>query len=236
MKPAYFCKLLCLLLAVVFLTGCTEKEFDPETDDFAVIVLDANVFKITNPEGEDVYWSRKQKDPMPPPKGTMAFSSYKFDVNTGGMDITLTVPYRKSFTAHPKLPQTGIPPRFYARFNKGNMWVSDIYVSGAFLGPVTAYDNNVVELSGSSSDIIIEFYVHEEENRDSTYKTSKYLYRLMGSGENAKIRLKGDEIVTEGMVGDYTVAKSEIVKSYPDSSGNWEEVYTKTYSEDGKEK
>ncbi len=235
MKSSYFCKLLCLLLTVVFLTGCTEKEFDPETDDFAFIFFDLNAVQIINAEGKEIHWTKDDLGCLiPPPSGNMQFSVWEGYFDLGE---TLTVPYSKSFTVQTKLPLYGHDISCRAYFNKNSTWVSEVYVNSGSEGTVTIHDNNVVEFDGSSSDIRVDFTVHEGKNRGWNDDTDKYLYLIEGhNGSHTKIRLKGDEIVTEGMVGDYTVTKSERIRSESDSLGNWEEVYTKTYSEDGKEK
>ncbi len=237
MKSSHFCKLLCMLLAVVFLTGCTEKEFDPEADNYAVVKFHLNTVQLINAEGKELHWSENViGDRILPLLGTMPYSDCISHLSSSGY-VDVTVPYSKSFTIRPKLPQHGTLPDFHVEFYKSDMIVGDVEVSCAFEGDVTIYDNNVVELAGNGPGIIVYFTLYEKESQGSDDSREKYQYTLRGSNEkHAKLRLAGDKIVAEGMVGDYTVTKSERIRSESDSLGNWEEVYTKTYSEDGKEK
>ncbi len=236
MKPTYFCKLLCLLLTVVFLTGCTEKEFDPETDDYAVVEFHRSITRLTNAEGQELHWSDGEDDSsLPFPQGTMAYSNYTSYLGTISSSSTyVTVPYSKSFTARPEpLPHNSLP-RFSAQFIKDGKWVSDIYILGDFDGDITIRDDNVVELEGDGPDITADFSVYESENPSIDGRRKRYLYILKGSTKkHAKLSLTGNKIVAEGMVGDYMITKYE----YPESVDCIQEkIYTKTYSEDGKEK
>ena len=247
MRRTCIYKAICCLLISLLLTGCNGAEtppsevsrpffsegtdvFDPAAipGDYACINFGLNQVNITNAEGEELHWSKNQfGDSVFPPEGSMQFYHY---YPSGMIDADVWIPYSESFTVQTRVPSKGHLYSFSAKFNKGGFWVSDMMISGSFEGMVTLSEDNSMCLNGTHSNITFVFWLHEGENHGISTSSRTYCYELDGgAGENTKIRLEGDEVVAEGLMGEYTVTKTDSqtdetiwTKNYPADSGDGE--------------
>ena len=245
MKKRCIRTVLCLLAAILLLAGCKSSgqlvsdvskpvssaetglilsTTDPETPDcdYAIISFHPCFLNVTNAEGGELHWSA---DSIYPPVGSIEHFGYRVLGLKPVADIW--VPYSESFTVQTRVPQNQSSAEFGAQFNRDSFWVSDLSVIGNFEGTLTLSDDNTMKLNGKHSHIQAHFWVYEEEGRN--IKTGKYRYILdADAGENTQIRLEGDELIAEGIVGKYTVTKYE----YSESSLGGQEIYTKVYNAD----
>lgn len=249
MNFSAICKNFCCLLALFMLIGCGELRNSSEkslpnppdpaevfhleniANDYAIVSLDGKCVKFTNAQGKELCWGKNQLgDPVWPPEGDMGYFEYRLPGLEPGFETV--VPYSESFTIQTRTPLEGRYVSCSAAFHKNGKWVSELRINSKIEGAVTFYDNAVVELSGDNSELRVFFTVHEGESKDLPITSRKHEYLLEGSGkEEVRLSLVGDEIVTEGMAGPYTVTKTEY--SQWDSFG--EPIYTRTYEEGSKE-
>lgn len=243
MKLPAFRKIFCCLLTLFVLMGCadptdrssgaesparseTADGFSPETDDYAEIGFDLNSAYVTTPDGTGLYWERDDRGlPSMPPKGTIEIYEYEFwEADTA---CHMKVPYSETFSASTK----GTKNRFSVVFYQKGKRKSRIFAYGAPNGAIRIHDNNSVELMGDNSEVLVSFEISAAENEKDSQ--DRYVsYELEGSGDSyIRLSLADDEILAEGMTGDYTVTKTE----HPgqDSLGN--RVYLKKYNQYGTE-
>ena len=235
MKKICIRTVLCLLAAILLLTGCksAEKTFHfnmntyPETPDgdYSIITFSPNHQGVTNAEGENLRWSINEREHR---TRTLVGNMECWNAHIAGLNVEADIwaPYSSSFTVQTNSPQE-YRAEFGAQFNRNNFWVSEMSINGVFEGTLTLSDDNTMKLNGKHSHIQAHFWVYEEEGRN--IKTGKYRYILdADAGENTQIRLEGDELIAEGIVGKYTVTKYE----YSESSLGGQEIYTKVYNAD----
>lgn len=243
MKRTCVQTLICCLLISLLLIGCGETDLQeppPEKElsandisgDYVCLDFNLHHLNVTNPQGKELHWTEKRDRNgefiafVPPPIGDM--ECYGYFHTAASTDVW--VPYSKAFTVQTRT-SPDITTRFAAEFNQNGARISDINFSANLEGTVTLSDDNTVEVDGEHSRISVYFSVWEGNIYDYGDLTSKYRYILDGgAGENAKIRLEGDEVTAEGMTEGYTVTKLE----YGDWIGG-KEVWVKEYPADSED-
>ncbi len=231
MKKRLAFKTLCCLPAVCMLLGCTgESKLLAIADDDTYMqettvdgtLFDFKGYRIVNAEGKELHYvsfDPEHSDNYHGPEGTMeftdshlpSFNDYENFWSEKPFCNRLRFPFTKRFTFERyQNEEESWSDKTLSEFTfckeekeKGVRTTTRQSVFG-FCSKVVHHCNNVIELEGDLSDLLVGFNVKVfAEPTDTEISNFSYLLRVDG-GDRVVVALIDGKIVTEGMASGYT--------------------------------